>query len=412
MGTEVSAANLAKVQAAVTETWTLYAFGSLAIVLRVYSRTRLVGLAGYHADDYLVWFGWVSKVSQGNYVIRAHTVQICYTIMTVAAHIVGATGDTSYLGTESDRLSLVQDSPDEAAQRQLGTKWFLIGWFTYIGLIWTLKMNMLFLYQRIVGHLWVRKSILPAMIIVGTSAIAMWVLLATACRPFNHLWQIYPDPGAYCFPQSSLFLITILVVNLVTDFCILLIPIPIIIPLKVSPTRKVGLTILFGAGIFTMVAAILRVHFVVEEHKGEEAAIWSCREDIVAIMIGQATMIRPFFTTRFWGSNPRSSSYQNKPSNGESNGNEVTLQTIGAKRSRPPFWKLGDPYDTTTIATVNESEEVIMGENLDRSSPMVPNNTDPSGISVKHTIEQTTSTRDHDSDRRPEWIGNNRWSPV
>jgi hypothetical protein len=28
--------------------------------------------------------------------------------------------------------------------------------------------------------------------------------------------------------------------------------------------RKVGLIILFGAGIFTMVAAILRVHFVVE----------------------------------------------------------------------------------------------------------------------------------------------------
>lgn len=115
--------------------------------------------------------------------------------MTVAAHIVGGTGDTSYVGTDSDRLSLVQDSPDEAAQRQLGTKWFLIGWYTYIGLIWTLKMNMLFLYQRIVGHLWVRKFTLPAMMLVGTSAVAMWILLAAACRPFNHLWQIYPDPG-------------------------------------------------------------------------------------------------------------------------------------------------------------------------------------------------------------------------
>lgn len=60
MGTETSAANLAKVQAAVTETWTLYAFGTLAIALRIWSRTRLVGLAGYDVDDYLVWFGWVS----------------------------------------------------------------------------------------------------------------------------------------------------------------------------------------------------------------------------------------------------------------------------------------------------------------------------------------------------------------
>lgn len=65
MSSEVSAEALAKFQAAVTETWTLYAFGSLAIILRVCSRTRLVGLAGYDLDDYLVWFGWVSDVSGG-----------------------------------------------------------------------------------------------------------------------------------------------------------------------------------------------------------------------------------------------------------------------------------------------------------------------------------------------------------
>lgn len=161
-----------------------------------------------------------------------------------------------------------------------------------------------------------------------------------------------------------------------------------------------------------MVAAILRVHFVVEEHKGEEAAIWSCREDLVAIMIGQATMIRPFFTTRFWGTNPHSSSYQNKRSDGESNGNDVTLQTIGAKPSRPRFWKHGDPYDMTSIATVTESEETIMNRNVDGNCSRLSNNTEPSAISVQHIIEQTTSKRDPTSDRKPEWFGYHRWSPV
>jgi len=63
-------------------------------------------------------------------------------------------------------------------------------------------------------------------------------------------------------PQSPAFLITVLVLNLLTDMCIILIPIPIILPLRISWGRKIGLMIMFTAGIFVMIAAILRVYFV------------------------------------------------------------------------------------------------------------------------------------------------------
>lgn len=63
-------------------------------------------------------------------------------------------------------------------------------------------------------------------------------------------------------PQSPAFLVTVLVLNLLTDICIILIPIPIIIPLKVSWARKIGLLTMFCAGVFIMTAAILRVYFV------------------------------------------------------------------------------------------------------------------------------------------------------
>jgi hypothetical protein len=63
-------------------------------------------------------------------------------------------------------------------------------------------------------------------------------------------------------PQSPAFLITILVLNLMTDLCIILIPVPIIIPLRISWGRKFGLLMMFCAGIFVMIAAILRVYFV------------------------------------------------------------------------------------------------------------------------------------------------------
>lgn len=112
--------------------------------------------------------------------------------MTVAAHEVTTLGgDTSYLSPE-ERLGM---SPEMAAMRQQGTQWFMVGWYTYIGLIWTLKLNMLFLYRRVVGFIFVRKLIMPTIIFVGVTGMAIWILLSTACRPFNHLWQITPDPG-------------------------------------------------------------------------------------------------------------------------------------------------------------------------------------------------------------------------
>lgn len=63
-------------------------------------------------------------------------------------------------------------------------------------------------------------------------------------------------------PQSPAFLITVLVLNLITDLIIILIPIPIIWALRISLGRKLGLLLMFCAGVFVMVAAILRVYFV------------------------------------------------------------------------------------------------------------------------------------------------------
>jgi hypothetical protein len=56
-------------EAALIETWSLYAIGSIFIILRIFSRTKMVGLAGYHIDDYTIFFAWVSRslVAQQSY---------------------------------------------------------------------------------------------------------------------------------------------------------------------------------------------------------------------------------------------------------------------------------------------------------------------------------------------------------
>jgi hypothetical protein len=97
--------------------------------------------------------------------------------------------------TREQRLTI---TPEEAALRQKGTKWFMVGWYTYIGLIWILKFNMLLLYHRLVSMVRMSKFIVPTMGFVGVTGVSIWILFTTACRPFNKLWQIYPNPGSEC----------------------------------------------------------------------------------------------------------------------------------------------------------------------------------------------------------------------
>lgn len=86
-----------------------------------------------------------------------------------------------------------------------------------------------------------------------------------------------------------------LIMNIVTDLCIMAIPAPAILTVRTTIQRKISLVIIFSAGIFVMIAAILRVSMVLVGGDGGTAAIWSCREDFVAICVGQAPICKCCF---------------------------------------------------------------------------------------------------------------------
>ncbi|KAB2569801.1 hypothetical protein BFW01_g5788 [Lasiodiplodia theobromae] len=326
--------------AAVIETWTLYSVGVLIILARIYSRWQMVGPSNFKPDDYMIFF----------------TLAI-YTGMTVAAEIVGEHGDLGAIPTDQ-RLSLTQEQADSLI---LGTKWFMVGWYTYVSLIWSLKFNMLFLYQRVVNGLWVAKFIKPTLVLVMTTWIAILLLVSFVCRPYERMWQVWPDPGSFCKAQGAALLIPTLICNLITDLCIMLIPAPVIFRIRTTIWRRIGLYILFGAGVFVMVAAVLRVVFVLGLKNGKTAAIWSCREDVVAIFVGQSTMIRPVFTRKFWTGEDESTKGVSKRSASSKNGQvsiELAQQTIGGgNRKGSAFRSKKDPYAMSAMmATMQESD--------------------------------------------------------
>lgn len=99
-------------------------------------------------------------------------------------------------------------------------------------------------------------------------------------------------------------------------------------------SRKIMLFLLLCAGVFVMIAAILRVVFVfkvrssfapsrrictlADTRQNADAAtpaIWACRETLVAMLVSNAPLIRPMLSARWWrgeysnNSKPRSSGY-------------------------------------------------------------------------------------------------------
>lgn len=128
--------------------------------------------------------------------------------MSIAADLVSTNGDNAELGLNETRLSIVTNTPELAARYEFGSKMFIIGWLTYTSFIWTLKLCMLFLLQRLTQSLWTSKFVKPLMVVAVILWVVIMIILFTLCRPFYRYWQVYPDPGSkhdQKWPNLTLF---------------------------------------------------------------------------------------------------------------------------------------------------------------------------------------------------------------
>ncbi|KAK7985875.1 hypothetical protein PG988_003497 [Apiospora saccharicola] len=358
---QAMAAIMYAIHAAITEIWTLYTVGTCLITARLFVRIKLVGFRGLQPDDFLVMFAWV-----------------CYTSVSVVGHvfILDAGGKHTSQLTQEARLALPQS---EYGAYEYGSKLFLVGETLYLGTVWTLKMCMAFFYRRLVRGLWAEKLILPLMGGIGATFIAGMLTIYTTCVPVSRHWQILPNPGralqspfsnglahivhpanipmtttALCVPQNPWVFVTIMSLNLLTDTCILSLPIPVLAKMRTNAVRKVGLVFLFSLGAFTMVAAILRIISIFVLNQESAGALWSIREDFIAVVVTQAPMRGP---------------------HGESH--ELTFGSATMNRVKRPK----DPYSLTqlgiTQAGGSESQEEMI--NPPTSQTNQTHQTNPSG---------------------------------
>ncbi|KAG0131082.1 hypothetical protein HOY82DRAFT_670202 [Tuber indicum] len=291
------------------EGWTLYALGVSVILARLVTRYKMVGVEGSKPDDWLMIL-----------------VMIIYGIESTMSHLVSLYGGNSNL-SPAQRAEM---SEEEVQRRVFGSKMFMVGWFSYSGAMWVLKLCMVFFFARITVGLRRQVWITAAYVVVGMSYFVICLVLFLTCRcvvlalhftpplalhdskfltndgggtrPWHKLWQIYPDPGpANCSIESPVYYLTVLSFNVLTDAFLISLPLPLLIRSSLPWRRKAILVLLFSAGIFVITAAVLRCVFsLTDPQNSRTVSAWACRETFVAVIVGNAPMLKQLLTKRAW----------------------------------------------------------------------------------------------------------------
>ncbi|KAL2377215.1 hypothetical protein RJ035_007764 [Blastomyces gilchristii] len=269
------------------ELWTQYGFGVLITALRSYARVNAVGFRDLRVDDYLIWFA-----------ILLYSAQFTLAFFAVN-HGQGLANNGM---TDAARAALDPDS-EEYRLRVFGSKIQVIGWTCYSFLICMLKMSMLVFYTRLMEGLsrYFSIRIWFGIGLVATTFLASVITIYAACRPVSKYWQINPDPGNRCQGAVSRPIVFVTyIASVLTDIYLIMIPLPMLWGTRLKLAKKIGATIVLGAGVFVLVCATLKTIFVEVDpiHGAELAGRWGTREAFVSVVTTNLPMMLPL--VRMW----------------------------------------------------------------------------------------------------------------
>ncbi|KAI0175524.1 hypothetical protein GGR52DRAFT_316249 [Hypoxylon sp. FL1284] len=345
------AADAAAAQAFIQEVWGLQGTSYLVVALRYYSRFSHLGWRGLQWDDAIMLFA-----------------VLVYTAESAMAYLVVAywKGLANNAMTDEQRAALDPNS-QEFYLRVNGSKTHVVGLLLYTTLLWLLKACWLVYYARLTDgvhnmHHWIRAGVG----IVAVTYVACLLVAFLKCVPFNHQWQINPSPGNHCMPAiSSIQTIFVMIMNSLTDFYLMAIPLPVVWKSHLPWRKKFVLLIMFSGGFLEMAFGILRCVSILTlgDVDPAQSGYWSVRESFVSVVLTNMPMVYPLFRKFF--EKATSASRSKSASQADSKGyrlGSVSGRGEGMVRRQKPSASM--PNDTTWGSKENivvEREQTTTG---------------------------------------------------
>ncbi|KAK4073914.1 hypothetical protein H0G86_003371 [Trichoderma simmonsii] len=242
----------------------------------------------------------------------------------------------------------------EIYQREIGSKLSIANRVFYNSYLWLQKLVLLDLYRRLIHDLpyerWILSSYLSVFFVTYT---IVQVFTFSECKPFHLYWQVLPDPGPCA--QAQMQLIVLGVLNIVTDFMLIVLPIPVILKLKAPLARKAQLFALFTLGIFIIAITIIRLP-INSSHPYSQVnrTTWASTELLTAAIVVNAPTLYSF-----WNKRRREKSTPREQAQGDSDkaDDRIAMETIGGST----FSSSGGPKRKPTGGII-QTKEVIVSE--------------------------------------------------
>ncbi|KAL6228803.1 hypothetical protein BDW75DRAFT_226189 [Aspergillus navahoensis] len=242
----------------ITEGAIEFGIAILAVVIRLFSRWKLVGFRKWGGDDYLC-------------ILAA----VLLTLLIVPIVLIG-----KLLGTNTGWTleEINQFDSGEIDRMETGSKLVIVAWIGYVSVIWSLKGSVLLYYNRIMCGVSNKMSIRVCAGYCLLSYLALVLAVFLHCRPFSKNWQVRPDPGLNCSAHYDVYIV-VAVLNITSDIFIICIPIPMIIRLRIGLLQKILVGALLCTGVFIIVATLVRcVVSLLNISSVNFAAVWVSRE--------------------------------------------------------------------------------------------------------------------------------------
>ncbi|TDZ49877.1 hypothetical protein CTRI78_v007776 [Colletotrichum trifolii] len=377
----------------IREVWGLQGAAYVVVGLRYYSRIRTLGISKFSWDDFLMGVA-----------------VLVYTAESVAAYMVVAywKGVANNGMTDEYRASL-DPASEEYTLRQNGAKTHVVGLLLYTTLLWLLKACWVIYYSRLTEGVHKMKDLIFwAYIIMPVTYVACLLVAFFKCHPFDHQWQINPNPGNNCLPAiSSLQTIFVMAMNTATDFYLMAIPLPMVWKSGLPWRKKVTLMIMFSGGFLEMTFGILRCVSILTggDVDSAQSGYWSVRESFVSVVLTNMPMVYPLFKNAIDKS--RNLSTNKNSGLGDSNG--YRLGSYPGKKSAHAHplslpaetqWDSKEHIvnDSMEKGTASGGDEASIGSDKHQpQSPYLPQGADHAQAAVADGSRQEARPRRHDS---------------
>lgn len=160
-----------------------------------------------------------------------------------------------------------------------------------------LKLTILEFFKRLTLTIWKRSHEILLQVIryfLLASFIAVVIADIAECHPITHYWQVVPDPGGKC-RQGYAQLLTMGTVNVMTDFMLVLFPVPIIIGSQMGLKRKLQLVALFAGSLLPAGMTLFRIPNIINKDGSQQyRSLLASVEILFATAVANALVLGSF----------------------------------------------------------------------------------------------------------------------